>query len=184
MSADISITEETEVSTTELACILGITGRRIRQMAEDGQMQKVSQGRFLLADSVQRYIKSINRGEMDEGDKKLEKTRRIAETTMKASKATLLKLEAEHLKSIMYRAEDVAAMTEDLVYTIRSALSALPGRLAVEAAAATTPAEASEVIRREVYQVMRDLAGYRYDPKKHEKLVKENRDWDEAGSEG
>lgn len=51
------ITEETEVSTTELACVLGITGRRIRQMAEDGQLQKVSKGRFLLADSVQRYVK-------------------------------------------------------------------------------------------------------------------------------
>ena len=34
------ITEETEVSTTELACVLGITGRRIRQMAEDGQLQQ------------------------------------------------------------------------------------------------------------------------------------------------
>ena len=46
------ITGETEVSTTELACVLGITGRRIRQMAEDGQLQKVSKGRFLLADML------------------------------------------------------------------------------------------------------------------------------------
>ena len=56
------ITEETEVSTTELACVLGITGRRIRQMAEDGQLQKVSKGRFLLADSVQRYVKFLSDG--------------------------------------------------------------------------------------------------------------------------
>ena len=124
------ITEETEVSTTELACVLGITGRRIRQMAEDGQLQKVSKGRFLLADSVQRYVKFLSDGPMDEEDKKLEKTRRVAETTMKASKATIAKLEAEELKGTMHRAEDVAALTEDLVYTIRGALNALPGRLA------------------------------------------------------
>lgn len=36
------ITNETEVSTTELACVLGITGRRIRQLAEDGQMVKLA----------------------------------------------------------------------------------------------------------------------------------------------
>ena len=106
------ITEETEVSTTELACVLGITGRRIRQMAEDGQLQKVSKGRFLLADSVQRYVKFLSDGPMDEEDKKLEKTRRVAETTMKASKATIAKLEAEELKGTMHRAEDVAALTE------------------------------------------------------------------------
>ena len=153
------ITEETEVSTTELACVLGITGRRIRQMAEDGQLQKVSKGRFLLADSVQRYVKFLSDGPMDEEDKKLEKTRRVAETTMKASKATIAKLEAEELKGTMHRAEDVAALTEDLVYTIRGALNALPGRLAVDVAAVSTPAEASEVIRKEVSKVMRELAG-------------------------
>ena len=84
-----AITEETEVSTTELACVLGITGRRIRQMAEDGQLQKVSKGRFLLADSVQRYVKFLSDGPMDEEDKKLEKTRRMAETTMKGSAASV-----------------------------------------------------------------------------------------------
>lgn len=39
---------------------------------------------------------------MDEEDKKLEKTRRVAETTMKASKATIAKLEAEELKGTMH----------------------------------------------------------------------------------
>ena len=62
------ITGETEVSTTELACVLGITGRRIRQMAEDGQLQKVSKGRFLLADSVQRYVKFLSDGPPRGGD--------------------------------------------------------------------------------------------------------------------
>lgn len=177
------ITEETEVSTTELACVLGITGRRIRQMAEDGQLQKVSKGRFLLADSVQRYVKFLSDGPMDEEDKKLEKTRRVAETTMKASKATIAKLEAEELKGTMHRAEDVAALTEDLVYTIRGALNALPGRLAVDVAAVSTPAEASEVIRKEVSKVMRELAGYHYDPKKYEERVRERRDWSERDSD-
>ena len=168
------ITEETEVSTTELACVLGITGRRIRQMAEDGQLQKVSKGRFLLADSVQRYVKFLSDGPMDEEDKKLEKTRRVAETTMKASKATIAKLEAEELKGTMHRAEDVAALTEDLVYTIRGAL---------DVAAVSTPAEASEVIRKEVSKVMRELAGYHYDPKKYEERVRERRDWSERDSD-
>ena len=91
--------------------------------------------------------------------------------------------EAEELKGSMHRAEDVAAMTEDLVYTIRGALNALPGRLAVDTAAAATPAEASEVIRKEVGKVMRELAAYHYDPKKYEERVRERRDWSERDSD-
>ena len=45
--ANAKITSETEVSSSELACVLGITGRNIRQLVEDGQLEKVD-GRFIL----------------------------------------------------------------------------------------------------------------------------------------
>ena len=81
----------------------------------------------------------------------------------------------------MHRAEDVAAMTEDLVFTIRSSLNAMPGRLAVDVAAVSSPAEAAEVIRREVHKVMRELAGYHYDPKKYEERVRARQNWSAGG---
>ncbi len=178
------IGDETEVSSTELAVVLGVTARRVQQMAQDGTLQTVRKGRFLLADSVQRYIKFLSFEPVDEEDKKLEKARRVADATIKTSKATVAKLEAEELKGSMHRAEDVAAMTEDLVYTIRGALNALPGRLAVDVAATATPAEAAEVIRKEVHKVMRELAGYHYDPQKYEERVRQRRDWAERDMDG
>lgn len=174
------ITNETEVSTTELACVLGITGRRIRQLAEDGQMVKLAQGRFNLCDSVQRYIKAQNKDTQSEEDRKFEKTRRTADVTLKMSKAQVAKMEMQELQGKMHRSEDVAAMTEDLIYTIRGALIALPGRLAVDVAATSTAAEAAEVIRKEVHKVMRELAAYRYDPEKYEERVRQRRDWETA----
>lgn len=50
-------------------------------------------------------------------------------------------------------------------------------------AAVSTPAEASEVIRKEVNKVMRELAAYHYDPKKYEERVRERRDWSERDSD-
>ena len=73
--------------------------------------------------------------------------------------------------------EDVAAMTEDLIYTIRGSLMALPGRLAMDVAAVSTAAEASEIIRKEVYEIMIDLSRYKYDPAKYEERVRTRRDW-------
>lgn len=177
MAQDVKITDETEVSSTELATVLGLTVRRVQQLGQDGTTPTVRRGKYLLADSVQRYIRFIQDGPADEDAKAVERKKAEAEASLKAAKARVAELEAAELEGKMHRSEDVAAMTEDLIYTIRGALMALPGRLAVDVATASTAAEASDVIRREVHKVMRDLAGYRYDPKAYEERVRERRDW-------
>lgn len=174
------ITDETEVNVTELAAVLGVTARRVQQMGQDGTFTTVRRGRYLLCDSVQRYINFLAKPAIDEEDQKTEKAKRLAEAQIKAAKATVAKLEAEELRGKMHRSEDVAAMTEDLIYTIRGAINALPGRLAVDVAATSTAAEAAEIIRQEVYKIMGELASYQYDPKKYEERVRERRSWDAA----
>lgn len=108
----------------------------------------------------------------------IEQERLIAEAGIKKSKAIISDLEAKELQGKMHRSEDVAAMTEDLIYAIRGMLVALPGRLAVDVADVGTPAEAAEVIRKEVYSIMKELANYRYDAQKYRERVRERRKWD------
>jgi len=175
---DKFITDTTEVCTTEMAAILGLSARRIQQMAQDGTMPTIRRGKFELCKSVQRYISFLGKDSLSEDDEKLEKMRRQSEVTLKVSKAQIAKLEASELQGKMHRSEDVAAMTEDLIYTIRGILVALPGRLAVDVAAAANAAEAAELIRKEVYKVMKELSEYRYDPKRYDERVRERRDWD------
>ena len=177
------ITDETEVSTTELATVLGVTARRVQQLAQDGTLPTVKKGRFLLADSVQRFLRFSTVTPVDEEDVKLEKARRKSEVQIKASKAMVAKLEAEELKGTMHRAEDVAAITEDLIYTFRSFMVALPGRVAVDVAACDTPAEVSDTLRREINKGLRELSGYHYSPKKYEERVRERKDWSERDSD-
>ena len=65
-----------------------------------------------------------------------------------------------------------------LLWSISGAMMALPGRLAVDVASANSPAEAAEIIRREVNKAMQELSNYRYDPKKYEERVRERRAWE------
>ena len=102
---------------------------------------------------------------------------RLANPTCDAVAAKIAELEAQELQGIMHRSEDVATLTEDLLYTIRDSLLALPGRLAVDVAATNTAAEAAEVIKREVFLVMKDLSSYNYDPEKYAERVRERMDW-------
>lgn len=172
------ISAETLVSVAELAAVLGLSSNRIYQLSQDGVIASAQRGRYPLADSVQRYIAHLGRDAVTEDEVKLDKVKRTAEAQLKASKAKIASLEAQELEGKMHRSEDVAAMTEDLIYEIRGALIALPGRLAVDVAACTSAAEAAEIVRREVYQVMSELAGYQYDPAKYAERVRERMKWD------
>lgn len=178
-----SISDTTEVSVSELAAVLGLSANRIYQLATDGILQKTGRGRLLLAASVQRYVGFITREPVTEEEQKLEKARRMAEVQLKASKAKIAKLEAEELEGKMHRSEDVEAMTAGLLYAVRGALLALPGRLAVDAAQAQTAAEASEAIRQEVNKVLSEIAQYRYDPLRYEERVRQRMDWDSGMGE-
>jgi phage terminase Nu1 subunit (DNA packaging protein) len=177
------ITEQTEVTVAELAVILGLSSRRVRQLADEGIIQPVGKNAYLLADSVQSYNKFLSNRMPNEEDVKLEKAKKMAEAQYKASKASIAKLQAQELQGKMHRSEDVAAMTADLIYTVRSALIALPGRLAVNVAAVSTPAEACDIIRREVHLVMCDLSNYKYDPEKYAERVRDRMDWDGGAQE-
>ena len=177
----VKISDESEVSTTELATVLGVTARRVQQMAQDGTIIPARRGYFQLGDAVQRYINFLSKPHVSEAEQKLETARKQSEAQLKLSKAQLAKMEVEELKGRLHRAEDVEAFTEDLIYTIRSALLSLPGRLSVDVAATSSPAEASECIRKEVHAIMRELSNYRYDPEKYAERVNERRNWGNAG---
>ena len=49
-----SVTKDTEVSTKELAIVLGLSTRRVQQLIQDGVFDTKVRGRFVLADAVQR----------------------------------------------------------------------------------------------------------------------------------
>ena len=138
-----------------------------------------------MIESVRSYTqylrdKAANRGEKGiPEEKELEKFN--AEVRIKRAKAKIAELEADEIQGIMHRSEDVAAMTEDLIYTVRGSLMALPGRLAVDVSNAQTAAEASEIIRREVFKLMEELSMYQYDPQKYEERVRSRMKWEPSG---
>lgn len=173
-----SVTDETEVKAAELAQVLGISHMRVHQLKKDGIIQNSRRGRFRLAEAVQKYIRYRLGKPASEEDLNTEKQKLEAEALLKASKARIAKMEADELEGSMHRSEDVAAMTEDLIYTIRAMLTALPGRLAADVSASASTAETSDIIRKEIYAVMNALSNYKYDPAKYEQRARQRRKWE------
>ena len=108
-----------------------------------------------------------------------EKEKLRAEADWKIAKAKMSEMQVSELEGTMHRAEDVEAVTNDLVYAVRSNVLSLPGRLAMDVVKCETAAEASALIREHCNNILEDLANYQYDPDEYRRRVRERQGWKE-----
>lgn len=174
-------------STEIMAKLFELDPRRVQQLAKEGVLPAASQRpyKFDLLPTVKAYIRYLrdraNGKEAKTADTvKAEADKLRAEADLKQSKAKIAELQLKELEGKMHRSEDVEAMTNDLVYTARSMIMALPGRLAMDVVQAGSASEASALIRAECYKILNELAGYQYDPEAYRRRVRDREGWSDA----
>ncbi|MCI5996112.1 MAG: protoporphyrinogen oxidase [Blautia sp.] len=165
-----------------IAELFGLTTRRVQQLTNDGVIFAVKEGnayKYDLLPTIRKYVKYLSdkANGRDKKDEKEEQKKARAEADLKRAKADMAEIQLKELKGQMHRSEDVEALTSDLVYTIRSMIIALPGRLAVDVAAVSTAPEASEIIRRECFAILEELSNYKYDPEEYARRVRDREGW-------
>jgi phage terminase Nu1 subunit (DNA packaging protein) len=167
------------VDTKTIALMFGLTVRRIQQLTQDGILETELVGKSRKYDrdkTTQTYItylsdKASGRATA-QSDQENESRKLAAEADLKEAKAAIEKTKLAELEGQMHRSEDVEAVITDLVFEIRSQITALPGRLAMDTARIQTAEEESIRIRDEVNIILDNLANYRYDPELFSKRVK------------
>lgn len=174
-------------STEIMAKLFELDPRRVQQLAKEGILPAASQRpyKFDLLPTVKAYIRYLrdraNGKEAKTADTvKAEADKLRAEADLKQSKAKIAELQLKELEGKMHRSEDVEAMANDLVYTARSMIMALPGRLAMDVVQAGSANEASALIRTECYKILNELAGYQYDPEAYRRRVRDREGWSDA----
>lgn len=170
-----------------IAKLFGVTDRRVQQLAKEGVIPAASSRpyKFDLLPTVQAYIRYLsdkaNGKETKSADTvQAEADKLRAEADLKQSKAKIADMQLKELEGKMHRSEDVEAMTNELVFTVRSMIMALPGRLAMDVVQASSANEASALIRSECYKILNELAGYQYDPEVYRRRVRDREGWSDA----
>jgi len=173
------------LKTADVCEMIGKSNQWVGQLTSQGTIHKANtpHGKmYELTSTVKGYCEHLeSRLDEPEDEESIrnEKERQKMELTIKRAKAITTTLEAQELQGKMHRSDDVAHMTSDLINMINGMLQAMPGRLAVDTAAAGSAAESSLLIRKEVHRIMGEIANYEYDPRKYEERVRERRRWSE-----
>lgn len=169
--------------TDVIARLFNKSTRRIQQLTQDGILptEQTPQGRrYDLLPTIKRYISYLEaRAEKQQPQSMTQKleAKLDAEIKYKKAKADKAKLELDELKGQMHRAGDIEKLTNELVFSVRSMLLALPGRVAMDLAGINKPVEVNQYMAKHVEALLDELAQHKYDPDVYKQLVREREGW-------
>lgn len=160
------------VNQKELAAILGVTDRRIRQLRNDFGLfekclsQESKKKNYVLEKCIQEYINYKIEAEVQGGTKeKYDKEREQAEHEAIKKKISILKL--RKLRRELHEASDVEEYLTSMLIEFRNRILAVPAKVSPLVLGEDDINQVIKIIEKEMYEILSTLS--EYDPDKIDK---------------
>jgi phage terminase Nu1 subunit (DNA packaging protein) len=144
---------------TFVAAVLGVTTRRVQQLAAEGIIAKPERAKYDLVKCVQGYIRFLQErstvdqsGEQPAFDGKKERAR------LTKAQADKEELEVAALRGDLVAADQEAAVWTAYLANVRAKLLAIPHKIAPRVLIVTDLAEAQGLIEGEIHECLKELA--------------------------
>jgi len=144
------------VTTKEIAEILGLSDRRIRQLENEGSLVKISRGRFDLPASIQRYIETIREQNQSAEELDLNKEK----TLLTRANRQKVEIELKIMQGDLHRSEDVESVMNNMIASSRAQLLTLPRKVAPLVLGQKDVDAIQNIIKKYVYEALQELSEY------------------------
>ncbi len=150
------------VNSAALEKIIGVSDRRIRQLAEENIIIRAAKGRYKLMDSITNYILTLkvqmeaNNAESVDGEIDLEEEKAIHERV----KRHISELKLQTMRGELHKSEDVERVMMDMLASIRAKLLSMPTKLAPMLVSRSEIDFVRNTINREVMEALNELKDY------------------------
>ncbi len=166
------------VNQKQLANILGITDRRVRQLREEGFFSFAEGGKkYNLEKCVQEYIEykiktETNRGTSIDVEKEKAEHEQI--------KKNISKLKLRKLKKELHEASDVELFLSEMLVNFRNRLLSIPNKVAVQVLGEQDINRIISLLNKEMIETLEELSEYDPDKVNQEKDIYE---YDDEGDD-
>ena len=150
------------VNSATLEKILQVSDRRIRQLAEENIIVRVSKGRYRLMESISNYILTLKvsmeagNSQSVDGELNLDEEKAIHERV----KRHISELKLKTMQGELHKSEDVERVMTDMLVSIKSKLLSMPSKLAPMLVARNDIDFIKRTINSEVLEVLNELKDY------------------------
>ncbi|WP_459482099.1 hypothetical protein [Clostridium saccharoperbutylacetonicum] len=156
------------VNQKQLANILGITDRRVRQLREEGFFSFAESGKkYNLEKCVQEYIEYKIKTETNKGTSiDVEKERAEHEQIKK----NISGLKLRKLKKELHEASDVELFLNEMLINFRNRLISIPAKVAVQVLGESDINRIISLLQKEMTETLEELSEYDPDKVNREKI--------------
>jgi len=144
------------INTKRLAEILGMTERRVQQLAAENVFKKIGRGKFQLIDSVQNYLSyqlDLERKKFNKNDMAINEARRRREQ----AEAFLKEMEVGTRRGELLEKEDVMKSWQKILSIVKTRLLALPSKLSPQLVGLDTVNEIKSKLDEEIDRALNEL---------------------------
>jgi len=149
------------VTSGVIANMFGLSTRRIRQLAEEGIIDKQKNGSYELIPTVQKYVLHLKTSaEVQKSDVMEKEDYWLEKTLHEKTKREIAELELALMKGTMHKAEDVESVMTDMLGSMRAKLLAMPSKLAPMLIARNEISVIQDMIEEEIFNILEEIADY------------------------
>jgi phage terminase Nu1 subunit (DNA packaging protein) len=154
--------EQIVVTASVLCDLIGISDRRVRQLAQEGVLIRVAKGRYSLAKSIKGYITNLKVTQTMNQDKK--DASPVDLDIEKAKHERIKRQLSENKLSLqrgkLHRAEDVERVMTDMLMNFKGKILNIPTRLAVKLTNQRDENHIEEIIREACIESLQEFSEY------------------------
>ncbi|MCD5324764.1 MULTISPECIES: hypothetical protein [Pontibacillus] len=173
-----------EVTTKEISEILGVSTRRIQQLAKENALVRVSHGKFDLPSSINAYLEF--QMERERSDEEIDKY--VEEAMWTRAKREKTELELKIMKGEVHRGDDVRRVISDMLASFRGRLLSFPSKYAPQVIGLTEIPPIKEKLKQGIFEALEELAEYDphvfYDESRDKLYIEDEEDQEEEVDEG
>lgn len=133
-----------QVTDAELAALVGVTSRRIRQFTEAGKLKKVARNRYRLADAMPVLMEELCDGGDKASELQVERVRKLR------AEASLAELELAKAVSAVAPIDEMQQLWENQCAIIRTNMMNVPARVVMSLIGETDEQRFKSVLRDEL----------------------------------
>ncbi len=159
MAKRVNNLDNTVVTAQVIGQIIGVTDRRVRQLADEGVIPKLKNGSYDLVPTINSYIRNIkigNEADADSSKSNYDQERYLHEKA-KRKKAELILGE---MKGQLHDSETVEEVMTSMLSNLRSKLLAIPSKTAPLLIGIDDIPEIQEILDIKIYESLLELSDY------------------------
>ena len=145
-----------------LSKMLGISDRRIRQLADEGVIIRVSQGRYNLEKSIKGYVLNLKIANSSKEQLRLDDELDLEKEKAKHErvKRQMDEMKLSLMRGRMHKSEDVEAVMTDMLANFKARCLNLPAKLTPQLVSRDDKGYIMSLLTDEINQALQELAEY------------------------